>query len=154
MVENMKRQEELSRELTELITATKEGKIRWNLQVQTTEANDAAEKPVERENGVEWTIDECYVSYYCEYKGKEFCMITYEMIKTAGEKVTSGNMVFCPPLGVRFFDLRTLMPYSVETSAVLLGQIHQLWVLLLDMYKVDKGSIYLDVRPGTLTIED
>lgn len=118
MVENMKRQEELSRELTELITATKEGKIRWNLQVQTTEANDAAEKPVERENGVEWTIDECYVSYYCEYKGKEFCMITYEMIKTAGEKVTSGNMVFCPPLGVRFFDLRTLMPYSVETSAV------------------------------------
>jgi malate synthase len=26
--------------------------------------------------------------------------------------------------------------------------------MLLDMYKVDKGSIYLNVRPGTLTIED
>ena len=81
-------------------------------------------------------------------------MITYELIKTAGDRVTSTNMVFVPPLGIRFFDLRTLLPHSVETSPVLLDQIHQLWVLLLDMYKVDKSSLYLDVRPGKLTIED
>lgn len=148
------RQEELGKRIAELIAETKEGRVRWSVEVQTTEANDASEKPKEVENGVEWTIDECYVSYYCKYKDRDFCMITYELIKTAGEKVTSSNMVFFPPLGVRYFDLRTLLPHSVETSAVLLEQIHQLWVLLLDMYKVDRGSIYLDVRPGKLTIED
>lgn len=153
MVIGMK-QEELRHKLAELTGATKEGKIRWNVQVQTTEANDPAEKPVEIEKGVEWTVDECYVSYYCKYRGNEFCMITYELIKTAGDKVATSNLVFLPPLGVRYFDLHTLLPHSVEASAVLLEQIHQLWVLLLDMYKVDKGSIYLDVRPGKLTIED
>lgn len=150
----MKKQEELCRELTELMKETKAGKIRWNVEVQTTEANAPEEKPVETEDGIDWTIDECYVSYYCTYKGKEFCMITYELIKTSGENVTTSNMVFVPPLGMRFFDLHTLLPYSVETSAVLLGQIHQLWVMLLDMYKVDKSSLYLDVRPAVLTIED
>ena len=148
------RQEELSRKIAELIAETKEGKIRWSVEVQTTEANDISEKPREVENGIEWTVDECYVSYFCKHKGQDFCMITYEMIKTAGDRVTSSNMVFLPPLGVRYFDLRTLLPHSVETSAVLLEQIHKLWVLLLDMYKVDKGSIYLNVKPGKLTIED
>lgn len=148
------RQEELFKKIAELIAETKEGKIRWSVEVQTTEANEAAEKPKEVENGIEWTVDECYVSYYCKHKDRDFCMITYELIKTAGDKVTSSSMVFLPPLGVRYFDLRTLLPYSIETSAVLLEQIHKLWVLLLDMYKVDKSSIYFDARPGKLTIED
>ncbi len=152
--ERMSKQTELSHTLTELIRDTKEGKIRWNLEVQTTEANDPAEKPVEQENGVDWIVDECYVSYYCKHKGKEFCMITYELIKNSGEKTATSNMVFLPPLGVRFFDLHVLLPHSVETSAVLLDQIHQLWVLLLEQYKVDRSSLYLDVRPGTLRIED
>ena len=148
------KQETLCHKLTELIKETKDGRIRWNVEVQTTETNDVSEKPVEVENGVEWTIDECYVSYYCKYRGEEFCMITYELIKTAGTETVTSNMVFLPPLGVRFFDLRTLLPHSVEVSPVLLEQIHQLWVMLLDMYKADKGSLYLDVRPGKLTIED
>nr|WP_243245112.1 hypothetical protein [Roseburia intestinalis] len=138
---------------------TKEGRIRWSVEVMTTEANPAEEKPVEHEDGLDWTIDECYVSYYCRYKGKDFCLITYEMLKTANrstgeQKVKSSNMVFLPPLGMRFFDIHALLPYSIEVSNVLLDAIHRLWVMLLDMYKVDKGSIYLNVRPGTLTIED
>lgn len=148
------KQAELCKKISELIEETKAGKLRWNVEVQTTEANDTADKPKEVENGIEWTVDECYISYYCKYREKEFCMITYELIKTAGEKVTSSNMVFMPPLGVRYFDIRTLLSYSVETSAVLINQIHQLWVLLMDMYKADKESIYLEVRPGRLTIED
>lgn len=148
------KKEELSRRIAELLAETKAGRVRWNVEVQTTEANEASEKPIEVESGVEWTIDECYVSYYCKHRNKDFCMITYELIKTAGDKVTSSNMVFVPPLGIRLFDLRTLLPHSVETSPVLLDQIHQLWVLLLDMYKVDKSSLYLDVRPGRLTIDD
>ena len=150
----MKKPEELSHQLTEMYKETKEGKLHWNLQVQTTEHNDTSEKPVEVEDGINWTVDECYVSYYCKYKGKDFCMITYEMIKTSGDKVTTSNMVFLPPLGMRFFDLRTLLPYSIEVSNVLLDQIHKLWVMLFDMYKVDKGSIYLDIKPGVLKIED
>ena len=141
-------------EIVELMKETKENNLRWSVEVQTTEGNDPEEKPVEVEYGINWTVHECYVSYYCKYKGKDFCMITYEMIKTSGDKVTTSNMVFLPPLGMRFFDLRTLLPYSIEVSNVLLDQIHKLWVMLFDMYKVDKGSIYLDIKPGVLKIED
>ena len=148
------KQDALNHKMTELLAATKDGKVRWSVQVQTTEANDPAAKPVETEDGVDWVLDECYVSYYCQYRGEEFCLISSELIKTAGERVATSNMVFLPPLGMRYFDLRTLLPYSVEASAVLLDQIHQLWVMLLDMYKVDRGSLYLDVNPGVLTIED
>ena len=156
---NVKKQEEIFREIQEMMGETKEGRIRWSVEVQTTEANPVEEKPVEHEDGLDWTIDECYVSYYCKYKGKDFCLITYEMLKTANsstgeQKVKSSNMVFLPPLGMRFFDIHALLPYSIEVSNVLLDAIHRLWVMLLDMYKVDKGSIYLNVRPGTLTIED
>ena len=150
----MKKQDELFHEIVELMKETKENNLRWSVEVQTTEGNDPEEKPVEVEDGITWTVDECYVSYYCKYKGKDFCMITYEMIKTSGDKVTTSNMVFLPPLGMRFFDLRTLLPYSIEVSNVLLDQIHKLWVMLFDMYKVDKGSIYLDIKPGVLKIED
>ena len=150
----MKKQDELFHEIVELMKETKENNLRWSVEVQTTEENDPEEKPVEVEDGINWTVDECYVSYYCKYKRKDFCMITYEMIKTSGDKVTTSNMVFLPPLGMRFFDLRTLLPYSIEVSNVLLDQIHKLWVMLFDMYKVDKGSIYLDIKPGVLKIED
>lgn len=150
----MKRQEELIRTLTDLISATKEQKIRWSVEVETTEANDPDLKPVEEEDGVRWTVDECYVSYYCKYKGQDFCMITYELIKTSGERIQSGNMVFLPPLGVRYFDLHTLLPYSVDTSTVLLDQVHRLWVLLLDIHKADPAGIYFDIRRRSLTIED
>ena len=85
----MKRPEELSHMLTEMYNDTKDGKIRWNLSVQTTENNEVSEKPVEVEDGVSWTIDECYVSYYCKYKGQDFLMITYEMIKTAFHRLES-----------------------------------------------------------------
>ena len=57
------RKEELNRKLIEMAKATKEGRLRWSVEVQTTEANDPAEKPVEREQGTDWTLDECYVSY-------------------------------------------------------------------------------------------
>ena len=150
----MKKPEELSRLLTEMYKETKEGRIRWSLQVQTTEPNKASEKPVEVEDGISWTIDECYVSYVCKYKGQDFCMISYEMIKTAGNKVQTTNLVFLPPMGIRAFHLQTLLPYAVQTSHVLANQIHNLWELLLMQYKVDKTSVYLDVVPGTLVIED
>lgn len=150
----MKKPEELSRLLTEMYKETKEGKIRWSLQVQTTEHNNSSEKPVEVEDGISWMVDECYVSYVCNYKGQDFCMITYEMIKTAGDKVQTTNLIFLPPMGIRAFHLQTLLPYAVPASNVLANQIHNLWELLLIQYKTDKTSVYLDVIPGTLVIED
>ena len=125
----MKRPEELSHMLTEMYNDTKDGKIHWNISVQTTENNEVSEKPVEVEDGVSWTIDECYVSYYCKYKGQDFLMITYEMIKTAGDKVHTTNMIFLPPLGIRVFQLPMLLPYAVQASGVLANQIHNLWEL-------------------------
>lgn len=150
----MMKPEVLSRQLTDMYKETKEGKLHWNITVQTTEHNDPSEKPVEVEDGISWTIDECYVSYYCKYKGEEFCMITYEMIKTAGDKTLTTNLIFLPPLGVRLFNLHTLLPHAVQGSTVLANQIQNLWKLLLEMYKADKESVFLEVLPGKLTIED
>ena len=148
------KQEELCRKLTEMIAETKAQKLCWRLEVQTTEGNDASEKPIEEEHGTKWTIDECYASYSCNYRGKEFCMITYELLKKSGDKERSSNLVFLPPEGIRFFDLHTLLPYSVEMSAVLADHIHQLWLLLMEQYKEKCPGVELIVRPGTLTIED
>ena len=150
----MKKPEELSHQLTEMYRETKNGKLHWNVEVQTTEYNDPSEKPVEEEEGISWTVDECYVSYYCKYKGQDFCMITYEMIKTSGEKTQTTNLIFLPPLGIRAFHLQTLLPYAVNASGVLANQIHNLWELLLVMHKADQTSVSLDVRPGELVIED
>ena len=88
------KQEELCRKLTEMIAETKAEKLSWRLEVQTTEGNDAYEKPVEEEHGTKWTIDECYASYSCNYRGKEFCMITYELLKKSGDKERSSNPLF------------------------------------------------------------
>ena len=95
------KQEELCRKLTEMIAETKAQKLSWRLEVQTTEGNDASEKPIEEEHGTKWTIDECYASYSCNYRGKEFCMITYELLKKSGDKERSSNLVFLPPEGIR-----------------------------------------------------
>lgn len=148
------RPEELNHKLTEMIQATKEGKIHWNVQVQTTESNDISDKPKVEEDGLTWTVDEFYVSYYCKYKNQDFLLTTYEMIKKSDGKTRTSNMIFLPPLGNRFFNLHTLLPYSVEASAVLVSQCCNLWKLLLDMYKIDHSSVYLEVNPGKLEIEE
>lgn len=150
----MKREDELLKQLSEMTKDTKSGKIHWDIKCQTTEYNDPASKPVVEEDGTTWTVDECYVSYYCEYKGKEFLMITYEMIHTADSQVKTTNLVFLPPLGVRYFDIHSLLPYAVEATNMLSYQIQTLWTLLLDMYKANPASVSLDVSERVLTIED
>lgn len=150
----MKKEEELLKQLTEMTKETKAGKILWEIKCQTTEYNDPESKPQVEEDGSLWTVDECYVSYHCEYKGNEFLMITYEMIHTAKDVVKTTNLVFLPPLGVRYFDIHTMLPYAVEASNMLTYQIQNLWKLLLDMYKANPSSVALDVSERVLTIED
>lgn len=150
----MKREDELVKQLTEMAKETKQGKIAWEIKCQTTEYNDPATKPQIEEDGCMWTVDECYVSYHCEYKGNEFLMITYEMIHTAGDNVKTTNLVFLPPLGIRYFDIHTLLPYAVENSNLLSYQVQSLWKLLVDMYKADPKSVNFDASERVLTIED
>lgn len=150
----MKKEDELVKQLTEMIKDTKSGKITWNIECQTTEYNDPATKPVVEEEGMKWKVDECYVSYHCEYKNKEFLMISYEMIHQCDSKLKSTNLIFLPPLGIRFFDIHTLLPYSVEASQLLTYHVHMLWQTILDLYKKESKNINLSISDRTLTIDD
>ena len=149
----MKSEKQLIKELTEIIKDTSKGKVKWKVQGQTTEYNELSLKPTVVEDGITWVVDECYISFECKYKGEDFVLITYEMIHTSDEQKKTTNLVFLPPLGVRYFDLRTLLPYSIEASQILTFEIHNLWMMLLDMYKKDPQSVDFDMGPRELTIE-
>lgn len=149
----MKSEKQLIKELTEIIKDTSKGKVKWKVQGQTTEYNELSLKPTVVEDGITWVVDECYISFECKYKGEDFVLITYEMIHTSDEQKKTTNLVFLPPLGVRYFDLRTLLPYSIEASQILTFEIHNLWMMLLDMYKKNPQSVDFDMGPRELTIE-
>ena len=72
----MKKEEDLLKNLVEMVKETKMKKLKWKLDVSTTEYNERSQKPIVQEDGKVWTVDECYVAYYCERQGKEFLMIT------------------------------------------------------------------------------
>ncbi len=144
--------EELKQALARMQKDTQEGRLKWRMEVQTTEGNE--EKYTVEEEGEAWVVDECYVSYVCEYRGKEFCMITYEMIKTSGTQVRTVNYVFLPPLGVRLFSLHTLLEHSIKADAVLLSQVHALWVLLMELVKKENGQVECTVSRADVQIED
>ena len=150
----MKKEEELLKQLIEMMKDTKSGKIFWHVECQTTEYNDLETKPQVEEDGILWNVDECYVSYHCEYKGKEFLMITYEMIHSAPGQTKTTNLVFLPPLGIRYFELHTLLPYAIEASQMLTYQIRELWKLILEMQRSKPESLSFDVSERVLTIED
>ena len=149
----MKSEKQLIKELTEIIKDTSKGKVKWKVQGQTTEYNELYLKPTVVEDGITWVVDECYICFECKYKGEDFVLITYEMIHTSDQQKKTTNLVFLPPLGVRYFDLRTLLPYSIEASQILTFEIHNLWMMLLDMYKKDPQSVEFDMGPRELTIE-
>lgn len=150
----MTKEEDLLKKLKDMIKETKTGKLKWKIDGQSTEYNDPTAKPKVVEDEIEWTVDECYVSYECSWRGEDFLMITYEMIHSAKDKIQTTNMIFLPPLGVRYYDISTLLPYSIEASNILVYEIHELWNMLLDMYKKDNSSVEFDMSPRELTIED
>ena len=141
----MKKKNELIRELTEMIKDTKAGKIEWKVDVSTTEYNRPEDKVTIVDNKTTWTSDECFVSYYCQYKGEESLMITYEMINSAGAQKKTTNLVFLPPLGIRFFDLDTLAPYAVKADQMLIYDIHMLWLSILEQYRKNPQSANITV---------
>ena len=149
----MKKETELMRKLKELTKETKEKKLHWDVQYQTTEYNDVAGKPVEEENGEKWIVDECFVSYHCVYRGEEFLMITYEQFYTCGEKKKSCNLIFLPPDVIRFFDVDVLASYAVKADQMLVYEAHMLWLTILEAYKENQELVKLEVTPRELVLQ-
>lgn len=141
----MKKEEELQHKLTELVKETQAGRLVWDMQCQTTEYSDPKDKPTEKLDGVNWTVDECFVSYHCTYRNSEFLMITYEKILSRGQRRQSNNLIFLPPLGIRFFDLDRLAPYAVQASQILTYSVHMLWMTLLDEYRRNPQHVTIAV---------
>lgn len=150
----MKKSAELLRKLPELVKETKENRIKWDIEFQTTEYNDPSEKPIEEIDGKQWLLDECFVSYHCMYKGEEFLLITYEQIASCEEKKKSYNLAFVPPLGNRFFDVDLLAPYAVELDQMLAYEIHMLWLTVLEKLKEHSENIQFDATPRDSAVEN
>lgn len=149
----MKREEELMKQITAMMVDTSKGKLSWKVSVSTTEYNSKDKKPVVEDDGKLWTVDECYVLYETEYKGKEFLLISYEMIHTSEDEKKTTNLIFIPPSGNRFFDVNSLLPHSVEASQILVYQVHQLWLMLLELNKENSDLVTIDANERELTIE-
>ena len=150
----MKKSAELLKKLPDLVKETKENKLQWKIEFQTTEYNDPSEKPTEQIDGKDWLLDECFVSYHCEYKGKEFLLITYEQIASFEDKKKSYNLAFVRPLGNRFFDVDLLAPYAVELDQMLAYEIHMLWLTILEKLKEHSKNITIDVSPRDSAVEN
>ena len=150
----MKKSAELLKKLPDLVKETKENKLQWKIEFQTTEYNDPSEKPTEQIDGKDWLLDECFVSYHCEYKGKECLLITYEQIASFEAKKKSYNLAFVPPLGNRFFDVDLLAPYAVELDQMLAYEIHMLWLTILEKLKEHSKNITIDVSPRDSAVEN
>lgn len=144
--------EELTQMLTRMRKDTQDGKLHWKLEVQTTEGNEE-KYTVEEEDSV-WSVDECYTSFLCNYKGSEFCMITYEMIKKTGEEMRTVNYVFLPPLGVRLFSLHTLLPHSIEVNSVLISHIHALWESLMELAREGSSQVELRITEAVVNVQE
>lgn len=134
--------------MQELAKETGFERLKWDVIYSTSEYNDNSEKESEVIDGKSYIVDECFVSYHCIYHGDEFLMITYEKIYSGnnGDDVRSTNMIFTPPLGIRYFDLAALAPYAIETDQILLYNAHQLWELILDLKKKKPEMVDLKVE--------
>lgn len=134
----------LAVQLDDLISLTKKGSQSWEINVQTTELMDDSLKDHIKEDGLVWTIDECYTNFTCKYLGSPFHLISYELIKTSGNKVRSNNLLFMAPDGMRLFQLDFLAPYNVPNSAVLSDKLHTLWLLILEEVRKGNDKIRFD----------
>ncbi len=136
----------LTNTLDEMISETKKGRLDWQLELQSTDGLADSLKHHVSEDGIDWAVDECFLSFFCKYHEKNWLLITYEYIKTHGNKVRTSNLLFMPPSSIRYFDVGILSPYIVQADAVLLDRIHQLYTLLMEAHKNKDGHVSLKVH--------
>ncbi len=135
----------LAKTLEEMIQETKKGHLNWLIELQSTDGLSPSLKHRITEDEKEWVVDECFISFNCKFHGKDYLMITYEHIKQHEDQVRSDNLIFMPPLNVRYFDVGILSPYIVDADAVLLDKFHQLWMLMLESSKNKDGHVTFKV---------
>lgn len=132
--------------LEDMKKETEKKKVKWRLEIATSEYQDKSSKPTVEADGRTWNVDECFVAYSCEFRGEDFCMISYENMEKCEDEVRSTNLVFLPPIAMRVFQLNELAPYALETSAVLADKVHQLWEMLLQYYREEQNFVTVDIR--------
>ena len=72
-------------------------------------------------------------------------MISYEHVLTNEEQTRMTCLIFLPPLGMRFFDIAELAPYAVDADAYLTSKVHQLWEMLIGLYRTDPARCRISV---------
>ena len=136
---------QLANSLDEMMKDTKRGHLNWSMQVETTDDLDASLKETFEQDGVTWLVDECFVEYACTWRGQDFCMISYEHVLTHEDQTRMTCLIFLPPLGMRFFDVAELAPYAIEADAYVSNKVHQLFEMLLALYRTDPSRCRLSV---------
>lgn len=136
---------QLANTLDEMMKETKRGRLSWQMQIETTDDLDASYKEIITQDGMDWIVDECFVSYACNFKGQDFCMISYEHVLTCADQTRMTCLIFLPPLGVRFFDVAGLAPYAVEADAYVSNKVHLLFDQLLELHRADASRCRLQV---------
>ncbi len=133
-------------QLQELNRETAKGNVEWEILYSTTEYNQLAEKKTRTIEGETYTVDECFVSYFTHYYPTDFLLITYEEILTGPTETKTTNLVFQPPLGIRYLDLDALASYAIDADQILIYQIHQLWTTILERKKNQAPEIHLEAE--------
>ena len=136
---------QLANSLDEMMKETKRGHLSWSMQIETTDDLDASLKEKLEQDGIEWLVDECFVEYACTWRGQDFCMISYEHVLTHEDQTRMTCLIFLPPLGMRFFDVAELAPYAIENDAYVSNKVHQLFEMLLALYRTDPSRCRLSV---------
>ena len=136
---------QLANSLDDMMKDTKRGHLSWSMQIETTDDLDASLKEKLEKDGTEWLVDECFVEYACTWRGQDFCMISYEHVLTHEDQTRMTCLIFLPPLGMRFFDVAELAPYAVEADAYLTNKVHQLWEMLLNLYRTEPSRCKIRV---------
>ena len=72
-------------------------------------------------------------------------MISYEHVLTHEDQTRMACLIFLPPLGMRFFDVAELAPYAIEADAYVSNKVHQLFEMLLALYRTDPSRCRLSV---------
>ncbi|MCR5388354.1 MAG: hypothetical protein K6E56_03815 [Lachnospiraceae bacterium] len=135
----------LSRQLEEMIKETGKNRLSWNMVIESTDDLDESIKEKLKDGDITWTVDECFVEYSCQWKGKDFCLISYEHVLSFEDKTRMDALVFLPPLGMRFFDINTLAPYAIKVDSVLANRVHILFETLMTHVKADDHLVSLKV---------
>jgi len=133
--------EALIAKLEDLLKETNQNRVKWIVEMKTSEYDDTVDKTIVHENGNDWIMNECYVCYSCNFHGENFVMITYEDFETCNDLTRSLNMVFIPTTGIHLFDIEYLLPYSIKMNSNLAKKLHVLWDTLLSLYKSNSEKV-------------